>query len=109
MNARRILTGWVLGVILAGSGMAADSALRYRIDYATCLGGEEWGQAREIIACPDGTLLIGAQAMSAHMSVTPGVVQEKYAGDDPSLGHPGIYGGDCYLVPKQANIHGSLT
>jgi hypothetical protein len=26
------------------------------------------------------------------------VVQPNYAGDDPALGHPGIYGGDCYLV-----------
>jgi hypothetical protein len=26
------------------------------------------------------------------------VVQPKYAGDDPALGHPGIYGGDCFLV-----------
>lgn len=98
MNARRILTGWVLNVVLAGSGMAADSLPRYRIDYATYLGGEEWGQAREIISCPDGSLLIGAQAKSTRMPVTPGVVQDKYAGDDPALGHGGIYGGDCYLV-----------
>jgi hypothetical protein len=98
MPAKCVLAGLVFRLVLAGPALAADSPIRYRIEFATCLGGEEWGQAREIIACPDGSLLIGAQAMSAQMPVTPGVVQEKYAGDDPGLGHPGIYGGDCYLV-----------
>jgi hypothetical protein len=32
------------------------------------------------------------------MPTTPGVVQPRYAGDDPALGHGGIYGGDCYLA-----------
>ena len=98
MKARRILTGWVLNVMLAGSGMAADSLPRYRIDYATYLGGPEWDQAREIIVCPDGSLLMGGQSNSSSLPTTPGVVQGKYAGDDPSLGHPGMYGGDCYLI-----------
>jgi len=32
------------------------------------------------------------------MSASAGVVQPKYAGDDPNLGHGGVYGGDCYLA-----------
>lgn len=98
MHSQRILAGWVISAILAGPVLAADIPPRYRIEYGVCLGGEEWGEAREIIPCADGSLLIGAQAVSAHLPTTPGVVQEKYAGDDPALGHPGIYGGDCYLV-----------
>jgi len=71
--------------------------LSYKIAYATYLGGSEWDQAREVIVYPDGSVLVGAQTSSANMPVTPGVVQPKYAGDDPALGHGGIYGGDCYL------------
>jgi hypothetical protein len=32
------------------------------------------------------------------MPVSEGAVQSRYAGDDPALGHGGIYGGDCYLA-----------
>jgi hypothetical protein len=80
--------------------VAADNSTRprYRIAYATYLGGPEWDQAREIIVYPDGSALIGAQACSATLPTTPGAVQPRYAGDDPRLGHGGIYGGDCYLA-----------
>lgn len=71
---------------------------QFKFSFATYLGGSEYEQAREVILYPDGSVLIGAQTMSSDMPTTPGVVQPKYAGDDPSLGHPGIYGGDCYLA-----------
>ena len=46
----------------------------------------------------DGSIVIGAQSCSAGMPTTAGVVQPEYAGDDPALGHGGVYGGDCYLA-----------
>jgi hypothetical protein len=71
---------------------------RYEIAYATYLGGDQWDQAREIVPCPDGTVLIGGMTSSSNMPTTSGVVQPKYAGDDPSLGHGGVFGGDAFLV-----------
>ena len=86
------------GLIGASAAQAASAGPpRYTIAYATLLGGAEWDQAREVIVYPDGSVLVGAQTSSSDMPVTPGVVQPKYAGDDPNLGHGGIYGGDCYL------------
>jgi hypothetical protein len=32
------------------------------------------------------------------MPTSAGVLQPNYAGDDPNLGHGGVYGGDCYLA-----------
>jgi len=97
-NSTCLIWMCVVAMAVTGADVAADSLPRYRIDYATYLGGEGWDQAREIIVCPDGSLLIGAQTCSTRMPVTSGVVQERYAGDDPSLGHGGVYGGDCYLL-----------
>ena len=79
---------------------AADGGAtpRHRIAYATYLGGPEWDQAREVIVERDGSVLVGAQTNSETMPVTPGALQPKYAGDDPKLGHGGVYGGDCYLA-----------
>jgi hypothetical protein len=70
----------------------------YDVAYATYLGGSMWDQAREVIPYPDGSVLVAAQTSSADIPTTEGVVQPKYAGDDPNLGHGGIYGGDCYLA-----------
>ena len=69
-----------------------------KLEWSTYLGGSGSDQAREVILCPDGSLLVGAQTASADMPATVGVVQPHYAGDDPALGHSGIYGGDCYLA-----------
>ena len=77
---------------------AAEELGRYEIAYATFLGGRQWDQAREVIPFPDGSVLVGAQTSSSDMPTSAGVVQPKYAGDDPSLGHAGVYGGDCYLA-----------
>jgi hypothetical protein len=71
---------------------------KYEIAYATYLGGSSWDQAREIILYPDGSVLVGAQTSSNDIPTTEDVVQPRYAGDDPNLGHGGIYGGDCYLA-----------
>ena len=80
--------------------LAADGGARprHRIAYATFLGGPEWDEAREVIVARDGSVLIGAQTNSETMPITPGALQPKYAGDDPHLGHGGVYGGDCYLA-----------
>ena len=51
-----------------------------------------------MIPLPDGSVLVGAQTCSADMPTTDGVVQPTYAGDDPKLGHAGVYGGDCFLA-----------
>jgi len=72
--------------------------LGYEIAYATYLGGSAWDQAREIIPSTDGTVLVGGMTASSNMPTTPGVVQPKYAGDDPALGHGGVIGGDAFLV-----------
>ena len=71
---------------------------RYRVAYATYVGGKAWDQAREVIVYPDGSVLVGGMTASDDFPTTEGVVQPKYAGDDPALGHGGIYGGDCFLV-----------
>ncbi|MCX8036581.1 MAG: SBBP repeat-containing protein [Candidatus Sumerlaeia bacterium] len=102
-----ILAVW--GVEKNGQGAqqrSEDSGGRiydFKIAYATYLGGLQWDQAREIIVYPDGSVLVGAQACSDNLPVTEGVVQPKYAGDDPDLGHGGIYGGDCYLFRLSAD------
>jgi len=79
-------------------GVDAGEGRKYAVAYATYLGGSAWDQAREAIPAPDGAVLVGAQTCSADMPTSAGVVQPKYAGDDPHLGHGGVYGGDCYLA-----------
>jgi len=97
-----LLCLFVLACVASALWPAADEGAaggsRYKIAYATYLGGSAWDQAREVIPGPDGSALIGAQACSADMPTTPGAVQGQYAGDDPALGPGGVYGGDCYLA-----------
>lgn len=88
---------------LAQPGAGESPRFRYVVQYATYLGGEAWDQAREVIPYPDGTVLIGAMSASANLPTTKGVVQPKYAGDDPSLGHGGVIGGDGYLARLSAD------
>lgn len=82
---------------------------RYEVAYSTYLGGEHWDQAREVIPYPDGTVLVGGMTSSSNMPTTSGVVQPKYAGDDPSLGHGGVFGGDAFLVRLSCNGRKILT
>jgi len=74
------------------------SPVRYRIAYATFLGGSQWDQPREIIPFPDGSVLIGGQSSSPDLPVTEGVVQPKYAGEPAGTGHGGVYSGDCFVA-----------
>jgi hypothetical protein len=104
-SARHIwLLSWpviVVGCLMGSAGAENQQARRknrYEIAYATYLGGDHWDQAREVIPYPDGTVLVGGMTSSSNMPTTPGVVQPEYAGDDPSLGHGGIIGGDAFLV-----------
>ena len=71
--------------------------LQCKVAYATYIGGSGGEQLREVIPLPDGSVLVGGQTNSTDLPTTEGVVQPNYAGDDPALGHPGIYGGDCFL------------
>jgi hypothetical protein len=91
------------GMVQAGQTTAILSPSGYDIAYATYLGGERWEQAREVIPYPDGSVLIGAFAASSNMPTTTGVVQSEYAGDDPALGHGGIYGGDGFMAHLSAD------
>ena len=74
------------------------AAPRFEVAFATYLGGANWDEAREVIECADGTILIGAQSSSVDMPTTEGSLQPQYAGDDPALGASGVYGGDCWLA-----------
>lgn len=87
-----------LGLTAPALADAGGAELPERIVYGTYLGGSAWDEAREALVEPDGSLLIGAQTNSETMPITSGALQPKYAGDDPKLGHSGVYGGDCYLA-----------
>lgn len=99
----RLTAACVIALVGACAAPAPAGAPRYSIAYATLLGGGEWDQAREIIVGADGTVLVGGQTCSADFPATADAVQPKYAGDDPALGHGGIYGGDCFLARLSAD------
>ncbi len=82
----------------------SEASYRYDISAATYLGGSQTEQAREIIVYPDGSLLVGGITMSSDLPTTPGVLQPNYAGDDPATGHPGMIGGDAFLVHLSADL-----
>ena len=95
----------VLGAVLfgahVGSAQVPPGVARFKIACATFVGGDEPGagyeEAREVIPYPDGSVLIGAMVVSKDLPVSEEAFQKQYAGDDPGLGHPGVYGGDCYV------------
>jgi len=88
-------------VVLLGGGAPARAGphdLKYEIAYSTLFGGDQPEQAREVIAYADGSVLVGLQVKSKGLPTSAGAFQREYAGDDPSLGPGGIYGGDCYVL-----------
>jgi len=91
----------MLNVSVCVTGLGRASELK--IDYATYLGGNQWEEAREIIAYPDGSVLVGAHVCSGGLPTTGGCFQANYAGDDPALGPGGIIGGDLYLARLSAD------
>ena len=101
---RRITCCFWLLLCMCLVGLPASEALAqekraelgYVIGYVAYVGSG--GDLREVIPMPDGSVLIGGHTSSTELPTTEGVIQPDYAGDDPALGHPGIYGGDCYLV-----------
>ncbi len=106
------LQRWALAWAIAGtsacgsfSSQAASSegGFRYRIEFSTLLGGSDYDDVREIIPLSDGSLLLGGQTVSADFPVTEGVVQPRYGGEPAGTGHPGVYGGDCYLARLSAD------
>jgi len=97
------LAGWVLilaSVFSAGQGRAGEPrrGLRFRVAYATYLGGSEWEQPREILVLPDGSAVVGGQTSSADLPVTEGAAQMKYGGEPAGTGHGGVSGGDCFIA-----------
>ena len=95
----------LLAFAIAGSLAAQDrsAGLRFRIGYATYLGGSQYDDVREVIPLADGSLLLGGQTVSPDFPVTEGAVQPKYGGEPAGVGHPGVYGGDCFLAQLNAD------
>ncbi|MGD9496986.1 MAG: hypothetical protein AB7Y46_11865 [Armatimonadota bacterium] len=94
------ITGLVMGV---RAQPAPGQRPGYEIAWATFVGGSAWDQLREVIPFPDGSVLVAGLIKSAGLPTTAGAVQGEYAGDDPALGHGGIYGGDAYLLRLSAD------
>jgi len=80
-----------------GTG-TSEKPLRYRVEYATYLGGSECEQPREVFALADRSVVIGGQTSSSDLPVSAGAAQTKYAGEPPGTGHGGVYGGDCFIA-----------
>lgn len=102
MRRDRILA-CVLAVFCAITWGEAATRPRYRVAYATYFGGKAFDQAREVIVYPDGSVLVGGMTASSSLPTTEGVVQPKYGGEDPSVGHGGIHGGDAFLIRLSAD------
>ena len=94
------LAALVLALLTQAAG--ADE-YRYKVVWATYVGGSEYEQLREVIPYPDGSVLVGGQTSSPDLAVTPGAVQARYAGEPAGTGHGGIYGGDCFLMHLSAD------
>ena len=77
---------------------AGPATYRYKVAYATYVGGSADEQLREVIPAADGSVLVGGQTSSPDLPVTPGAAQGRYGGEPAGTGHPGIYGGDCFLM-----------
>lgn len=74
----------------------------YEVVYATFIGGSEREGSRAAIPAADGSVLIGGQTASTNFPTTAGAFQTSYAGEDPSVGHEGTYGGDLYVARLNA-------
>jgi len=105
IRSRRSIILSVVAFALAGSVAAQDrsAGLRFRIEYATYLGGSQYDDLREVIPLADGSLLLGGQTVSPDFPVTEGAVQPKYGGEPAGSGHLGVYGGDCFLARLSAD------
>ncbi len=88
----------LLAVVMMPATLALAAEGRFKIAYATYLGGKHYEEAREIIVCPDGSVLVGSHACSSGLLTTPGAFQPDYAGDAPKAGFDGLVGGDLYLA-----------
>jgi hypothetical protein len=95
-----LIAGLFTSAFLQGSpsDISSASAFRYRIEFATRIGGSEYDDLREVILLSDGSLLVGGQTMSADFPVTDGAFQPNYGGEPAGTGHPGLYGGDSYVA-----------
>ena len=85
-------------LVASGPTQAVAEAYRYRIAWATYIGGSGDEQIREVIPYPDGSVLLGGQTNSPDLPVTEGAVQTRYAGEPMGSGHGGVVMGDCFLM-----------
>ena len=90
------MLGLATGV--ASAAEQGPTTPRFRIEYATYIGGTGAEELREVIPFDDGSALVGGQTSSPDLPVTRGVVQPTYGGELHGTGHPGVVGGDCFLV-----------
>jgi hypothetical protein len=72
--------------------------LQYVVAYSTFFGGRADESVRNILVYPDGSVLVGIGTWSSDLPTSPGALQREYAGEDPSLGHWGVVGGDNFLL-----------
>jgi hypothetical protein len=99
MKPSNIIAALIAALLLASAPAdAAGEAYRYRVAWATCIGGSGDEQIREVIPCPDGSVLLGGQTNSPDLPVTDGCVQSRYAGEPMGSGHGGVVMGDCFLM-----------
>jgi hypothetical protein len=113
LSALPALLAVVVTCVQVMAGAPSGRSPRYKIAWATYLGGSRDEQLREIIVYPDGSLLVGGQTSSNDLPTTPGVVQPEYGGEEPPRGHPGVVGGDCFLAAtyfggskQERNVYG---
>ncbi len=82
----------ILAVIVLCHVPASAGPLRFEVEYATYFGGPQYEEAREAIVYPDGSVLVGLLAKSKGLPTSKTAYQRAYAGDDPNLGHGGVFG-----------------
>ncbi|MFH1719971.1 MAG: alginate lyase family protein [Planctomycetota bacterium] len=102
----RMLVSFLTLIFPAGVSAAEgkeNTLGHYEVAYCTYIGGDQNEQLREVILYDDGSVLVGGQTSSSDLPVTDGVVQPNYGGEAPGRGHPGIYGGDCFLMRLSAD------
>ena len=103
-RSHRCCVVWIACACILGAVPPARAGqYHYRIAYATYVGGCGAEQLREVIPASDGSVLVGGQTNSPDLPVTPGAAQPKYAGEPDGAGHPGLSGGDCFLLRLSAD------
>lgn len=75
---------------------------RYRIEWATCLGGPKLDWLHKVVVLPDGALMVAGWATSKGMPITEGAAQPAYAGG-PYQGRESFRPGDAYVAAARSS------